>query len=69
MAAPTFVETTMQILHRGIFMPAFDRMRSGRALFIPIYPPKHARHGVKLYSQSGRDPRKQSAGRKDTHET
>ena len=22
MAAPTFVETTMQILHRGIFMPA-----------------------------------------------
>lgn len=26
MAAPTFVETTMQILHRGIFMPAFDRI-------------------------------------------
>lgn len=44
MAAPTFVETTMQILHRGIF--------------IPIYSLKHARHGVKLYSQSGCDPRK-----------
>ena len=25
-----------------------------------------ARHGVKLYSQSGCDPRKQSEGRKDT---
>ena len=23
------------ILHRGIFMPAFDRMRSGRAIFMP----------------------------------
>jgi hypothetical protein len=21
--------------HRGIFMPAFDRMRSGRAIFMP----------------------------------
>ena len=29
-------------------------MRGGRALFIPIF----ARHGVKLYSQSGCDPRK-----------
>ena len=41
-------------------------MRGKRALFIPIYSPKHARHGVKLYSQSGCNPRKQSAGRKDT---
>lgn len=23
------------ILRRGIFMPAFDRMRSGRAIFMP----------------------------------
>ncbi|MDD6713227.1 MAG: hypothetical protein PUE42_03080 [Subdoligranulum sp.] len=31
----TVLTTTMQILHRGIFMPAFDRMRSGRAIFMP----------------------------------
>ena len=29
MAAPTFVETTMQILHRGIFMPALHEGRAG----------------------------------------
>lgn len=34
---------------------------TAKALFIPIF----ARHGVKLYSQSGCDPRQKSAGRKD----
>lgn len=37
------------------------RGRGGHFLY-----PNFARHGVKLYSQSGCDPRKQSAGRKDT---
>ncbi|WP_417344360.1 hypothetical protein [Gemmiger sp.] len=30
----TVLTTTMQ-KHRGFFMPAFDRMRSGRAIFMP----------------------------------
>ena len=29
MAAPTFVETTMQIMHRGIFMPIFTKRIHG----------------------------------------
>lgn len=36
-------------------------MRPGRAILLPNY----ARHGVKLYSQCGCDPREQSAGGKD----
>nr|DAZ28125.1 MAG TPA: hypothetical protein [Caudoviricetes sp.] len=47
--------------HRGFFMPVSGRMRPGRAFFIP----KIARHGVKLHSQGGCDPRKQSAGGKE----
>lgn len=42
-------------------MPVSGRMRPGRAFFIP----KIARHGVKLHSQGGCDPRKQSAGGKE----
>ena len=49
-------------MHRGFFMPVSGRMRLGRAFFIA----KIARHGVKLHSQGGCDPRKQSAGGKDT---
>jgi len=52
--------TTMQP-HRGFFMPVSGCMRPGRAFFIP----KIARHGVKLHSQGGCDPRKQSAGGKE----
>nr|DAZ74428.1 MAG TPA: hypothetical protein [Caudoviricetes sp.] len=49
-------------LQRHFYYAHSSCMRPERAIFIPNF----ARHGVKLYSQSGCNPRKQSAGRKDT---